>query len=143
MNFTIVRLNEFNRIVEEVAMINALRKELSERTKDIDFNGLCNAVRFSRLWLAIDDTLIIGMATLVPAYTLDGTEGHVEGVVVTESYRGQGVSKAIMKALMNDATSLHMTHLHLTSRPSRVAANKLYQSLGFEQRDTNTYRLKL
>jgi ribosomal protein S18 acetylase RimI-like enzyme len=28
----------------------------------------------------------------------------------------------------------------LTSRPSRVAANKLYQKLGFVLRDTNVYR---
>jgi hypothetical protein len=28
----------------------------------------------------------------------------------------------------------------LTSRPSREDANRLYQKLGFEQRDTNVYR---
>jgi len=29
----------------------------------------------------------------------------------------------------------------LTSRPSREAANKLYQKLGFTARETNVYRL--
>jgi ribosomal protein S18 acetylase RimI-like enzyme len=28
----------------------------------------------------------------------------------------------------------------LTSRPSREAANRLYQQLGFERRETNVYR---
>jgi ribosomal protein S18 acetylase RimI-like enzyme len=28
----------------------------------------------------------------------------------------------------------------LTSRPSRVAANKLYQKIGFVARETNIYR---
>ena len=28
----------------------------------------------------------------------------------------------------------------LTSRPTREAANRLYQRIGFEQRDTNVYR---
>ena len=32
--------------------------------------------------------------------------------------------------------------IDLTSRPSREAANKLYQKLGFEQRETNIYRFK-
>jgi ribosomal protein S18 acetylase RimI-like enzyme len=31
----------------------------------------------------------------------------------------------------------------LTSRPSREAANRLYQRLGFEQRETNVYRFSL
>lgn len=33
--------------------------------------------------------------------------------------------------------------LHLTSMPSRVEANELYQSLGFEQRETNVYKMSL
>ena len=33
--------------------------------------------------------------------------------------------------------------LHLTSMPSRVEANALYQALGFEQRDTNVYKMNL
>ena len=31
----------------------------------------------------------------------------------------------------------------LTSRPSREAANRLYQRIGFEPRDTNVYRFEL
>jgi ribosomal protein S18 acetylase RimI-like enzyme len=31
----------------------------------------------------------------------------------------------------------------LTSRPSREAANRLYQRVGFERRDTNVYRYRL
>jgi ribosomal protein S18 acetylase RimI-like enzyme len=31
----------------------------------------------------------------------------------------------------------------LTSRPTREAANRLYQRMGFEHRETNVYRLLL
>jgi ribosomal protein S18 acetylase RimI-like enzyme len=31
----------------------------------------------------------------------------------------------------------------LTSRPSREAANRLYQRIGFERRETNVYRYNL
>jgi hypothetical protein len=33
--------------------------------------------------------------------------------------------------------------VNLTSRPDRPAANRLYQRLGFEMRETNVYRLEL
>lgn len=33
--------------------------------------------------------------------------------------------------------------LHLTSRPQRVAANNLYRSVGFQQRETNVYNLEI
>lgn len=31
--------------------------------------------------------------------------------------------------------------LMLTSNPKRTAANKLYQTMGFEQKETNVYRM--
>ena len=31
----------------------------------------------------------------------------------------------------------------LTSNPTRITANKLYQKLGFEQKQTNVYRMNL
>jgi ribosomal protein S18 acetylase RimI-like enzyme len=33
--------------------------------------------------------------------------------------------------------------VELTSRPSREAANRLYQRIGFKLRDTNVYRYEL
>lgn len=33
--------------------------------------------------------------------------------------------------------------LHLTSSPQRVAANNLYRSVGFQQRETNVYNLEI
>jgi ribosomal protein S18 acetylase RimI-like enzyme len=41
------------------------------------------------------------------------------------------------------ARELGCRTVDLTSRPSREAANRLYQREGFEQRDTNVYRLTL
>jgi ribosomal protein S18 acetylase RimI-like enzyme len=32
--------------------------------------------------------------------------------------------------------------LMLTSNPKRIAANKLYQAMGFERKETNVYRMK-
>jgi ribosomal protein S18 acetylase RimI-like enzyme len=86
------------------------------------------------------DGEIVGMALLLTLTTLSRTTGYVEEVVVDEAARGQHISTSLMTALLNHAVSRGMEFVDLTSRPSRKAANGLYQSLGFRQRETNSYR---
>jgi ribosomal protein S18 acetylase RimI-like enzyme len=47
-----------------------------------------------------------------------------------------------MNHALNVAKELGAKSADLTSRPSREAANKLYQAIGFERRETNVYRYK-
>jgi hypothetical protein len=55
-------------------------------------------------------------------------------------FPGKGVGKILMNHAMEEARSLGAKSLDLTSRPSREAANKLYQAIGFQERETNVYR---
>ena len=48
-----------------------------------------------------------------------------------------------MVSLLETAERLGLDFVELTSRPEREAANGLYQSLGFELRQTNVYRHRL
>jgi ribosomal protein S18 acetylase RimI-like enzyme len=89
------------------------------------------------------DGRIVGMALLLTLTTLAGDTGYVEEVVVDEAARGQHVSTALMRALIAEAERTGLRSVELTTRPSREAANGLYQSLGFARRDTNCYRLDL
>jgi ribosomal protein S18 acetylase RimI-like enzyme len=86
---------------------------------------------------------IVGMALLLTLTTLAGDTGYVEEVVVDEAARGQHVSTMLMRALIAEAERAGLRCLELTTRPSRQAANSLYQALGFARRDTNCYRLDL
>ena len=64
-------------------------------------------------------------------------------------------SEALLKAALSDANvhvfvirvdaakSLNVHHIQLTSNPARIAANRLYQSLGFERYETNCYKMML
>ena len=83
---------------------------------------------------------IVGSMTLVVFRIPTGVRAWIEDVVVDESARGTGAGEALNRAAIDLAYSLGARTIDLTSRPSRVAANRLYQKLGFEQRETNIYR---
>jgi ribosomal protein S18 acetylase RimI-like enzyme len=89
------------------------------------------------------DGEIVGMALLLTLTTLSGDTGYVEEVVVDEAARGQHVSTALMRELLRLAAQKGHRFVDLTSRPSRTAANGLYESVGFELRQTNCYRYRL
>ena len=86
---------------------------------------------------------IIGSLTLVLFRIPTGLRARIEDVVVDESARGAGVGRALNLAAMERAAAEGARSVDLTSSPAREAANELYLSLGFEQRDTNVYRLEL
>jgi ribosomal protein S18 acetylase RimI-like enzyme len=87
-----------------------------------------------------DDNRIHGMLTLVLARVPTGLRAHIEDVVVDESARGQGAGELLMREALDLAMRAGARSVDLTSSPAREAANRLYQRLGFEPRDTNVYR---
>lgn len=99
----------------------------------------------THLFAAVDDACrIVGCATLCVYCSPTGYKGAVEDVVVAQTHRGQGLGRKLLEALIDFAREeFGSVDLHLTSRPQRVAANALYQSLGFEKRETNVYRMKI
>jgi len=72
-----------------------------------------------------------------------GKRAWIEDVVVDEKCRNKGVGEALNQNAINIARQLGAKTVDLTSRPSREAANRLYNRLGFVQRDTNIYRLEI
>jgi ribosomal protein S18 acetylase RimI-like enzyme len=57
-----------------------------------------------------------------------------------QSARRRGVGEALNREAIARAQAAGARTVDLTSRPSREAANRLYQRLGFHPRDTNVYR---
>ena len=104
------------------------------------------AAKRTRLYVARDPEArnkIIGTLTLVIYRIPTGLNARIEDVVVDESKRGLGIGRQLMLHGIAEAEKAGASNVNLTSSPFRVAANKLYQVLGFEQRETNVYRLKL
>lgn len=86
---------------------------------------------------------IIGTATLATFQSPTGVHGWIEDVVVDQGFRHKGIGKALTEACLEKAREIGLKEVNLTSNPSREAANKLYQSMGFFQRETNIYRYPL
>lgn len=97
----------------------------------------------THLFFLLKDEEIAGMLTLGIYYSPTGGKAWIEDVVVDKGHRGQGLSKQLITHVIKFVKAHRIPLLMLTSNPSRIVANKLYQSLGFEQKQTNVYRMKL
>jgi ribosomal protein S18 acetylase RimI-like enzyme len=91
------------------------------------------------LLVARTDGALSGMLTLIVFRVATGMRGIIEDVVVDERYRGQGIAEQLTREALTHAGTAGLRAVNLTSRPSREAANRLYERMGFERRETNAY----
>jgi ribosomal protein S18 acetylase RimI-like enzyme len=94
----------------------------------------------TKLFIARINGSIVGMLTLASYRIPTAIRSFIEDVVVDEKCRGRGIAEALTRAALERAHSAGATGVDLTSQASREAANRLYQRLGFQRRDTNVYR---
>lgn len=94
------------------------------------------------LFIATCNGNVCGMLTLAHYAAPTGRKLWIEDVVVDSRLRGKSVGRSLVQCAVEKAKEIGGT-LMLTSKPSRVAANALYRSSGFEQKDTNVYRMKV
>jgi ribosomal protein S18 acetylase RimI-like enzyme len=95
------------------------------------------------LFVARQDGAIVGLLTLVVVRIPTGLRARIEDVVVDEAARGQGIGAHLSRAALERAAAQGVRTVDLTSRPERTAANRLYERLGFHQRETHVYRYTL
>lgn len=86
---------------------------------------------------------IVGALCLSIYRAPTGLRSIVEDVIVDEKMRGHRIGEGLMRRAIELARAAGADGVSLTSNPQRVAANRLYQSLGFQLRQTNPYYFKL
>lgn len=140
MSAEITRLTEADQAT--AAALTALIGELSSSGKTLSLDGLRALVAqpSAAQFIAREGGAIVGMATLAMYRIPTGVKAIIEDVVVSQSQRGRGTGEALVRAALAFAKENGAKGVDLTSRPSREAANRLYQRLGFTQRETNVYR---
>ena len=127
-----------------LASINNLLSQLSDSVHTIteeELNTLLSSSQ-SHLYVLESDGQFIGMTTLCLYQCPTGWKAWIEDVVVDQNYRGKGYGKVMIDKVIALCRNKGNMTLMLTSRPSRIVANQLYQSLGFEKRETNVYKMK-
>ena len=86
---------------------------------------------------------IVGLLCLTVYRVPTGVRSIIEDVVVDESVRRKGIGEALVRQALDLAREAGADGVSLTSNPKREAANRLYQSMGFQLRQTNPYFYKL
>ena len=129
---------------QDLADLDVLMHELSA-TSFCNEALLNNALNDANVHVYVirDEGHIVATGTLCIKHTLEFTIADIESVVVCSKCRGRGFGKELMTAMIEAAKKMNVHHIQLTSNPARVAANQLYQVLGFERYETNCYKLLL
>jgi ribosomal protein S18 acetylase RimI-like enzyme len=89
---------------------------------------------------ARDEEGIVGLLTLAVFRAPSGLRAWIEDVVVDEAVRGRGIGEALTREAVRCAGERGARTVDLTSRPSREAATRMYEKVGFRKRETNVYR---
>ena len=130
---------------ELVAAVARLIPQLSKRSAPLSPSELAEMISApaSDVLIARLDGVIVATLTLITFRIPTGVRAWIEDVVVDEAARGHGVGEQLNRFAIELARSKGAATVDLTSRPSREAANRLYQRIGFKPRDTNVYRYEL
>ena len=139
----IVEQKEYSEALLE--QVNHLLGQLSSSASPLTAKDLRSILESdaSRLLIAKNAGVVVGMLTLMIFRIPTGLRGLIEDVVVCESVRRKGIGALLIQSAINIAEAEGARTLDLTSRPERHAANQLYEKLGFSKRDYNVYRMCL
>lgn len=100
----------------------------------------------SMLLVALDSeegSSIAGILCLTVYRVPTGLRSIIEDVIVDENMRRRGIGEALVRHAIDMAREAGAEGISLTSNPQREPANQLYQSMGFQLRQTNPYFYRL
>jgi ribosomal protein S18 acetylase RimI-like enzyme len=129
---------------EVVDAFGRLLPQLSRSAKPLDRDALASIIAHeaNTIFLArAQDEAIVGTLTLVMVPIPSGVRARIEDVVVDATARGAGVGSALTEAAIAASKAAGARTVDLTSRPDRDAAARMYERLGFRERDSRVYRL--
>src|SRR3954451_2398490 len=114
-----------------------------ERVLSDPSTELLVAVRTGGPWPEIRDEDYVGMLTLGYRTTLTRLSAHAAHVGVDPAHRRAGLGARLVREALEVAAAAGASRVDLTSSSRRAAAQELYRSLGFTQRDTVNWRRQL
>jgi len=138
-----IKVNQLTTASQDVLnAINSLLPVLSEEIQLLTYDKLFEIINSDNttIFVAEENGEIVGMMTFVTYRIPSGLKAWIEDVVVDNSKQGKGIGIALIEKAIEYANQLNIIKIDLTTAPFRVAANALYQKIGFIKRETNVYR---
>jgi len=138
-----LRIIEVNAIDQNLLDgLNALLPQLSTSADKMTMARLrkildCNGCF---LFTAVAQQRILGCLMLTVFPILTDMRAWIDDVVVCASARGQGIGRQLLVRAIQKAETLGVGTINLTSNPRRREALRLYRRVGFQPRDTHTFR---
>ena len=86
---------------------------------------------------------IVGMASVVFYWVPTGLIAFIEEFTVNPDFQGRGIGKKLINILIASAKKKKAKHISTYTNPKRLAANAIYQKMGFFKKETNFYRINL
>lgn len=139
MTIKILTKNDLNEVVIE--RISSLFRQLSPTRKQQKLSALLEEDNLA-IAVCIEDSEILGIASLVTYRTISGYKGWIEDVVVDENARGKGIGRKLIEKLMEIADQKELNEILLFTEAHRQAAINLYESLGFTNKHSSVYNYK-
>ena len=130
---------------QQVADLLALMPELDAKISvTADMLQAAAADPATHQFAVVEDGHIVGTASLCISHSPTGRKGGIEDVVVSSAFRGRHLGRMLMEHIIAYARErLAPIEIHLTSRPFRKNANRLYQAVGFQPYETNVYKFPI
>lgn len=140
--FILKKVNPTDLNPQNREQIKSLFEQLNASIVQLDVDEVItkNETIFIGCWR---ENEIVGMALMATYKVISGHKGMIEDVVVNEHYRGKGIGKKLMLALLKEADTMKLNEILLFTGHHRKTAISLYTSLGFKMKDSGLYRLDL
>lgn len=137
----IINVKESNQYI--VDGVNRLICQLISNFHPITENELSEIINSdsSSLYLMFLNNEIVGMFTLGNYISPTGRKFWLEDVVLDNQYRGLSLGRMLVDEAKKIVSASGKSTLMLTSKPVRIAANRLYISSGFLRKETNVYKM--
>ena len=117
-------------------MLTGKEIEIESRALIADQNAICLVIEEKEKLIGFGSMIIYRVA-------LDGEVARIEDVIIAEDQQGKGLGKMLTLKLLELAKERKIKKISLTTNPRRIAAHKLYESVGFVKLNTDTFILSL
>jgi ribosomal protein S18 acetylase RimI-like enzyme len=120
-----------------ISQLHKLYFQLSSKYRPQSREEFFRIANSSSLLLALKGKVLVGTGTMGMLFHAMGRTAYIHDVVVDSLHRREGISREIMRLLIEEARNMRAKEINLSSNPDnpdRAGAIRLYEELGFELR---------